>query len=87
MQKPKWGIAQRNEGNAENKGGNARNRMGMRVRGISLGMGEIQVEMQNDGYAGNQSKNLSIAVEMTQIMTQSSSGNDKFKERREVEII
>ena len=36
--KTKMGIGERNEGNAENKGGNARNGMIMRVQGISVGM-------------------------------------------------
>ena len=35
------------------------------------------------GDAGNQSVNLSIAIELTQ----NSNGNDKFKEWREVKII
>ena len=32
------GIGERNEGNAENRGGNARNEMGMRLRGINVGL-------------------------------------------------
>ena len=32
------GIGEQNEGNAENKSGNARNGMIMRVQGISVGM-------------------------------------------------
>ena len=76
------------KGNAENKDGNARNGMGMRVLGISVGMREIWVEMQTmvgnqGGDAGNQVGNLSMMVEMTE----NCNGNDKFKERREVQIV
>ena len=30
-----WGIGERNEGNADNKGGNMRNEIGMQVRRIN----------------------------------------------------
>ena len=40
------GIGERNEANAENKGGNARNGMGMRVRRTSVGMQGIWVKIQ-----------------------------------------
>ena len=45
LQKPKWGIGEQNEGIAENKGGNARNEMGMWVQRISVGMWGIWVEI------------------------------------------
>ena len=41
---PKWGIGEKNEENAEDKGGNARNEM--KMWGISKGMQEIWVKMQ-----------------------------------------
>ena len=49
MQKPKWEIGEWNEGNARNaekKGGNMRNRKGIRVWGTSMEMQEIWVAMQ-----------------------------------------
>ena len=59
-------------GNAENQGWNSGN---LRSHGRNAG---------NQGYdAGNQGGNLSVAVEMTE----NSTGNDKFKARREVKII
>ena len=49
-------IGERNEGNGKYKGRNARNGIGVRVQGISVGMGEICVEMQKlwgNQVAGN----------------------------------
>ena len=37
---------EQNEENAENKGGNARNRMVMQAQGFSVGMWRIWVEME-----------------------------------------
>ena len=71
-------MGKRNEGNAENKGENARNRMGMWVRKISLVMQGMWVMWNQGDDAGNQGENLSIAVEMTQ----NSFENNKFKEWR-----
>ena len=64
--------------NAENKGGNARNGLEMRVRRISVGMWGIWVEIQKcqGGNAGNQDGNLGIVVEITW----NSNGNDKLKD-------
>ena len=42
---------------------------------------EIQKNVWNQGgNAANQGGNLIIAIEISQIMTQKSNGNDKFKE-------
>ena len=86
--KPKLGIGEQNEGNAENKGDNARNGIGMRVYRISMGMRGIWVEIQKNvgnqgGNAGNQDGNLSIEIEITW----NSNTNDKLKNWREVKII
>ena len=40
------GIGERNEGNADSKGANARNEMGMRVQRISVGMRGIWMEIR-----------------------------------------
>ena len=39
-------IGEQNEGNADNKGGDARNGMGIRVREISLGLRGIWVKIR-----------------------------------------
>ena len=46
QKKLKWGIGEQNKGMPENKGGNARNGMGMRVRRISVGKWGIWVEIR-----------------------------------------
>ena len=43
---PNGGIGEQNEGNAENKGENARNENRMRVRGIRVGMQGIWMKIQ-----------------------------------------
>ena len=63
-------MRERKERNLENKGGNMRNGTEMPVRGISVGISAIWVEMQKnmenqDGDAGNQGGNLCIIAEMT----------------------
>ena len=63
-------MGEKNERNPENKGGNMRNGMGMPVRGISVGISGIWVEMQKnmgnqDGDAENQGGNLCVMAEMT----------------------
>ena len=68
--KPEWGIGEQNERNAENKGGNARDGMGMWMQRISMRMQGIWMEIQKNvvnqgGGAGNQGGNLSIMVEIT----------------------
>ena len=59
--------------------------MGMRVKRISVGRRGIWVEnvVNQDGDAGNQNRNLNIAVEITW----NSNGNDELKDWREVQII
>ena len=43
---PKWRMGKLNEGNVENKGESARNKMGMWVQKISIRIRGIMVEMQ-----------------------------------------
>ena len=45
-------IGERNEGNAENRGGNARNEMGMWLRGISVGLRENWRKCKTRGESG-----------------------------------
>ena len=66
------GIGEQNVGNAENKGGNARN--GMEMQGIWVE--KRKMRGNRGGDAGNQNGNLGIAV----AMTKTSNGNDKFKD-------
>ena len=52
MLKSTWGTGERNEGNADNKGGNARNEMSMQVQRISVGIRGIWVKIQKYGESG-----------------------------------